>query len=377
VNGDNVRDEIAQTAHRFLRARWPVTPSASLERPTTDKLRSFWRSLCELGWQWIIASKDKGACLTAAPLVEALFRELGGNPVPVPAVEMFVAVPVLYAEGGDQARKALEPLLEGTAASIAILSEDDGGSLCMDPWAAIQIADGRATGSKTLVSFGRSVPAVIVTGHRNGTPCIALLDVDEAAEIEDLDSVDRLEQPALLRFAGAPVTMLFEGKDALASMAVIETLSRLAVSAELLGASQTGADMTVAYAKDRMQFGRPIGSFQAIKHLIADSALELYGLESAVEHAARLIAARTTAGEAEKAATLVRAFASPAARKVLEMSLQVHGGIGFTAENPLSWYFNRGVSRWAAWGDPAELALAVGRAEVRTSHDARTADPPA
>ena len=343
MSGDDIRDEVAQTAHRFFRERWPVTSSASLERATTDNLHSFWRSLREVGWQWIIASRDKGTCLAAAPLVETLFRELGGNPVPVPATEMFVVLPVLYAESGDQIRKVLEPFLEDKTVSVATLSEDDRGSLCMDPWAGVQIVDGLATGSKTLVSFGQSVTAVIVSGHQHdGTPCITLIDVDEAVAAEDLDSVDRLEQPALLRFAGAPVTMLLEGQDALAAMSDIETLCRLAVSAELLGASQAAADMTVAYAKDRMQFGRPIGSFQAIKHLIADSALELYGLESAVEYAARQIATCTAGGEADKVATMVRAFASPAARKVLETALQVHGGIGFTAENPLSWYFNRG-----------------------------------
>jgi alkylation response protein AidB-like acyl-CoA dehydrogenase len=140
---------------------------------------------------------------------------------------------------------------------------------------------------------------------------------------------------------------------------VVETLarngdterSRVLAAAMLVGLAERMLSMTVAYAQSREQFGRPIASFQAVQHRLADMAVAVESMRS-LAYLAQLGAAPAAAA---------KAHASAAAREVAESALQVHGGIGFTAEHELSGYFLRTLELRAAWGDEHALRRELGQ----------------
>ncbi len=123
------------------------------------------------------------------------------------------------------------------------------------------------------------------------------------------------------------------------------------VSAEMLGAADRVLAMTVDYAKDRVQFGKPIGSFQAVKHMLADALVDVEGMRSTVYYAAWCAAADDR--ERSLAASMAKAWCSDASRRVMAAGLQVHGGIGFTWEHDMHLYVKRAQLDQVSYGDAA------------------------
>ena len=122
-------------------------------------------------------------------------------------------------------------------------------------------------------------------------------------------------------------------------------------SAEMLGAADRVLSMTVEYAKDRVQFGKPIGSFQAVKHMLADALVDVEGMRSTAYYAAWCAAAGDQDGSL--AASMAKAWCSDASRRVMATGLQVHGGIGFTWEHDMHLYVKRAQLDQVSYGDAA------------------------
>jgi alkylation response protein AidB-like acyl-CoA dehydrogenase len=152
----------------------------------------------------------------------------------------------------------------------------------------------------------------------------------------ELGRLELSETPAVVVGDGALVTRLLDR-------------AATAMSAELLGVSDHALALAVAYAKDRVQFGKPIGSFQAVKHRLADALVDVEGMRSTVYYAAWCTA--TGDAEASLAASMAKSWCSDASRRVLASSLQVHGGIGFTWEHELHCYLKRGQLDQVSFGD--------------------------
>jgi alkylation response protein AidB-like acyl-CoA dehydrogenase len=148
-----------------------------------------------------------------------------------------------------------------------------------------------------------------------------------------------------VRFDGTPALRL-GGTEAAALV-----LDRAATftSAEMLGGADHVLAMTVQYAKDRVQFGKPIGSFQAVKHMLADALVDVEGMRSAAYYAAWCVAANDR--DRSLAASMAKAWCSDASRRVLGAGLQVHGGIGFTWEHDMHLYVKRGQLDQVSFGD--------------------------
>jgi len=133
----------------------------------------------------------------------------------------------------------------------------------------------------------------------------------------------------------------------------------VATSVELLGAAATVLDMTVAHAKERVQFGKPIGSFQAVKHRCADMLVDLEGMRSTAYHAAWSIGADD--GDAAIAASVAKTWCADAGRRIVASGLQVHGGIGFTWEHDLHLYMKRAQLDQVTFGDAPAHRERLGR----------------
>lgn len=375
-----LNDEIARIATRFLAARFPMHPANPPMAQTS--LRSAWTELLALGWGHILATREGGAAF-AASQIEALFKAWGANPAPGPAHDMLVAMPTLYALLAPESRAALDPFLAGDKLlSLARFSETADMRIDPDCWNGATVGAGRLTGSKTLVEAAAIADAFLVTARADDQPVLALMAAaDNTGIITALKSPDRSSHAALVQFNG-PVTLLARGERAIGIDAAVARLARLATVAELAGMARVALTLSVDYAKVRSQFGRTIGSFQAVKHLLAEAQLHVHALECVSLRLAEDMEGGLPDEQASTDAKRALCYASRAAQTVFDLALQVHGGIGFTIEYGLSWYYNRLGSLWGRWGDPATLALELGRlrldghAKEDQAHAATTTSAP-
>jgi alkylation response protein AidB-like acyl-CoA dehydrogenase len=177
-----------------------------------------------------------------------------------------------------------------------------------------------------------------------------------------MPTLDQTRKLARLEFASVPARLIGAPGDAAAVLARTLDVAAIALAAEQLGGAQRALDMAVDYAKIRHQFGRPIGSFQAIKHRCADLLLEVETLRSAVAYAAAAVAEDSS--EIPVVASLAKAYASDVYFHVAAENIQIHGGIGFTWEHDAHLYFKRAKSSELFLGDASyhreRLATRIG-----------------
>ncbi len=254
----------------------------------------------------------------------------------------------------DEAAK--QDLLPGIASgeTIATLAfTEDNGS--WEPDAIGLAANERdegwlLDGHKSFVLDGHAADLILAVAR---TPAgLALFAVQASAEglsSKELPTLDQTRRLARLEFSSVPARLI--GAPGEGDVILNRTLDVAAVAqaAEQLGGAQRALDMAVAYAKIRHQFGRPIGSFQAIKHRCADLLLEVESLRSAVGYAAAAVAEDST--EVPVVAALVKALASDTYFHVAAENIQIHGGIGFTWEHDAHLYFKRAKASELFLGD--------------------------
>jgi alkylation response protein AidB-like acyl-CoA dehydrogenase len=164
-----------------------------------------------------------------------------------------------------------------------------------------------------------------------------------------LPALDQTRKLARLEFEGVPGRLIGSPGDGHAVIGHVLDVAAIALAAEQLGGAARTLDMAVAYAKARHQFGRPIGSFQALKHRMADLLLEVESLRGAVGYAAAAVAEGSP--EVPVLASLIKAYASETYFHVAAENIQIHGGIGFTWEHDAHLYFKRAKSSELLLGD--------------------------
>ncbi len=179
------------------------------------------------------------------------------------------------------------------------------------------------------------------------TDAVYAVDLAEVGRPEALPAMDRTRELGRLDLQDAPALVIGNAD------AANRLLDRAAtgLSAEMLGAADRVLAMTVEYAKDRVQFGKPIGSFQAIKHMLADALVDVEGMRSTAYYAAWCAAADDA--ERSLAASMAKSWCSDASRRVMGAGLQAHGGIGFTWEHDMHLFVKRSQLDQVSFGDAA------------------------
>ena len=306
---DGVRDVLAGACTpETVRAAWPGGDSAKVDR--------LWAALGELGLLGLLVPESAGG-MDLGPLVAvAALEEAGWAGVPGPLVEtVMVAAPLLAAAGHD----LLPEVLAGRA-RVAVQHGDD------------------------TVPYAASADAVL---QLDGA--VRLLRTDDA-KLEPVETVDGSRALATVVGEGAPV-------DADPSTALL--LGRVGTAAFLLGLARRQVDLTVAYVKERKQFGVAVGTFQAIKHPLADAVVGTEFAWPAVLRAAQSVA------DGERVAALhvdmAKVLASDAAYRVSRVCLQAHGAIGYTTEYDLHLFGKRTWALAADWGSSAQLRSGIAR----------------
>ncbi|HXX89041.1 MAG TPA: acyl-CoA dehydrogenase, partial [Acidimicrobiales bacterium] len=212
-----------------------------------------------------------------------------------------------------------------------------GGRASGAPW--------QLTGRPDPVVDGPVADVLVVLGRDAEGPALFATATEAASRAPGEPAMDRTRAMSWTTFADAPALRLGGGE----SVEALVDRGATLVCAEMLGAAARVLDMTVEYAKDRVQFDRPIGSFQAVKHRCADMLVDVEGMRSTTYYAAWAVGADDA--EARAAASAAKIWCSDASARVMGSGLQVHGGIGFTWEHDLHLYLKRAQLDRVRFGD--------------------------
>lgn len=349
------QEELRASVRQFLADRAPVSRVRELMETADGLDPAVWRQAGEqLGLQSLAIPEEYGGAgfsfAEQAIVLEELGAALYGGPFLASAV---LAATALMASGDEAARAAYLPgIASGEVIATLAFTEEDGS---WDP-AAVRLAasrdgDGwRLDGHKAYVLDGHTAGLILVAGRAGGELSLFAVAGDAAGLTRSvLPTLDQTRKLARLEFASVPATLIGAPGDAGAVLDRTLDIAAIALAAEQIGGAQRALDMAVEYAKVRHQFGRPIGSFQAIKHRCADLLLEVESLRSAVQYAAAAVTENSD--EIPVLASLLKAYASETYFHVAAENIQIHGGIGFTWEHDAHLYFKRAKSSELFLGD--------------------------
>ena len=321
MNFDFTDDQqaIKRTANEMLAARFkPERVRELAESGEHDD--GAWKEMAELGWAGIFIDEAHGGQGLGIVELVILMEELGYALAPVPFLSNAAAGLAIQFAGTDEQKERWLP---------GIASGEARGTVGM-------VRDGEAR----LVPDADSAEVIVLIGFDGATSVVPASD----AEIEPFEGLDPTRRFARVRADGGEPL----GGDCFAAGDRIAT----ALAGETVGVAQKGMEMAVEYARDRKQFGRPIGSYQAVSHRCAQMLLETEGARSAAYYAAWCADAEPDSLAA--AASMAKAYCSDAGWRVCGSSLQVHGGIGFTWEHDLHFYLKRAKTNAILYGSASE-----------------------
>jgi alkylation response protein AidB-like acyl-CoA dehydrogenase len=355
-SSDDGHGELREVVRGFLAKE---SPEAEVRRAMASPEgfdRDLWRRLAEIELVGIAIPEQYGGQGFGFEELAVVLEEAGRSLLCAPYLSTAVlAAQTLLAAGDYDARAdLLPPIARGEVIATLAIAEDTGR---WDETGIALRADGGGdeytlTGVKSFVLDGHTADVLLVSGR---TPAgVTLLGVDADAPgmtRTPLDALDLTRKLARIEFAGTPARRIGEEGGAWPVLRHVMDLASIALGAEQVGGAQRCLEMSVEYAKVRHQFGRPIGSFQAIKHKCADMLLQVESSRAAVRHSAAAVAA--SPDDLRRLAPVVKSYCSEAFSAVAAETIQVHGGIGFTWEHAAHLYFRRAKSSELLFGSPA------------------------
>ena len=311
---------LAQTVSEFLGARGARAAARNLLESDTERLPGFWAELGELGWLGLHLPESHGGSGFGLPELVIVVEQLGRAVAPGPFVPTVIASAVLAAAAPPDLQARLLPgLASGSAVGAVALGGD------------VTVTGGAGYGPADVVAGGHLADVLLVAA---GQDVLVVEPHADGVKVEVPANLDPTRRAARLTLTGAPATVLPGARG------LLTDLARLLFSAEAAGVAREVTEQASEYAKVREQFGRPIATFQAVKHHCANMLVAAELATAAVWDAARAAAGDQFSYTAAIAATL----AVPAAVQNAQLNIQVHGGIGFTWEHDAHLYLRRAAA---------------------------------
>jgi acyl-CoA dehydrogenase len=356
-----LRDE----ARRFLTERCPTSVTRRILEGPESFDRALWQALAEMGWTGAAIPEEFGGAGLGHLAVCVLAEELGHAVAPVPfASSVYLATEAILRFGSDaQKQHYLPRLAAGEIIGTLAMAERPGPA---DPTRlTASLTDGRLSGTKLAVPDGDVADFAIVAVHAERGPGLVIADLTGGGVLrEPVTTIDPTRSHARIVFDGAPAEALpgSEGADS-----VRHLLDRAAVmlAFEQVGCAQAALEMARDYARERFAFGRPIGSFQAIKHKLADIYIAVELARSNAYYGAWALS--TDAAELPIAASVARISACDAGWLASKENIQTHGGMGFTWQMDCQFYYRRAKLHAMALGGVREWKRRL-IAELRRSN---------
>jgi alkylation response protein AidB-like acyl-CoA dehydrogenase len=351
------QEELRRSVRRFLDDTSPVAEVRRLMDTDEGWDRAVWKAMAEqVGLQGIHVPEAFGGVGLGHVELGIVLEELGRSLACVPYFSTVgLAVNALLASGDERAQRDLLPRLASGKATGTLAVLEPPGSWDLDALATTARREGDrwvVDGTKAFVVDGHTADLLLVAARTPDGPGVFAVEGGAAGvERVPVPQLDQTRKLARVELSAAPATPVGEAGGAGSWLPRALDLAATALAMEQVGGAQRCLDMTVGYAKARHQFGKPIGSFQAIKHRCADMLLRVESARAAAYYAAW--AAAEGAEELPAVASLARAYCSEAYSWVAGETIQVHGGIGFTWEHDAHLYFKRAKASELLLGDPA------------------------
>ncbi|KUH82929.1 MULTISPECIES: acyl-CoA dehydrogenase family protein [unclassified Mycobacterium] len=346
--------DLRDVARDFLAARSPISAVRSAMDSPGGYDDQIWRALSvDLGLAAIAVPEQFEGAGAGLPELAVVFEEMGATLLCSPFfATVALAIPTLLGSGDAAAMREYLPALVGGASTATVIF--NGTLDAWDPDAVTLTArrDGtgyRLDGGADRVIDGHTAKLILAVANTEAGTSLFAVDADaDGLGREPLATLDRTRKVARLSFDGVTARLIGADGGAAAGLERAYRDAVIALVAEQLGAAQRCLDMAVNYAKERIQFGRAIGSFQAVKHRCADMLVLVEGARSAVRHAAGL----PDGAEQAVAASVAKMVCSEAFLQVALDNMRIHGGIGFTWEHDAHLYVRRAKATQLIFGTP-------------------------
>jgi alkylation response protein AidB-like acyl-CoA dehydrogenase len=350
------QEELRKAIRRFLEDKSPETEVRRLMDTTEGLDPAVWKQMSEqLGLLGLIIPEEFGGSGYTYVELTVVLEEMGRALLCAPYFStVALATNLLLVCGDDAAKKDYLPgIADGSKIATVALAEasgrwDEGGVTVSaegsgDSWTI--------TGEKLYVLDGHTADVILVAARTDaGVSVFAVAKGASGFAATPLSTMDQTRKQAKLTFESTQARLVGTDGEGWAAISKMLDLAAVALAAEQVGGAQRVLEMSVDYAKVRVQFGRPIGSFQAIKHKCADMLLEVESAKSAAYYAGW--AAAEDNDELPAVASLAKSYCSEAYFHATAENIQIHGGIGFTWEHPAHLYFKRAKSSELLFGDP-------------------------
>jgi len=331
------------------------------DKAPTDKIREFlesdqgyepqlWEEIVNLGWTGIALPEMVGGAglgiSAVIPVAEAMGHALLGTPL----IDTTLAGQLLLRAGGAEQEPLLQEIAEGRIATVAFLDGGDWGGANL---ALTMTTEGVLSGSKTFVGCGHEASLILVVGQCDNAPAIAVVDAADlkAGAISVNTLIDLTKRTAQIDFTGVPAKAVLTGEHVVAAIRDYRLLGALLTAAEATGSAARCLAVIVDYLKTRKQFGKLIGSYQALKHPTVDIYCGVEDARSFCYHAASLLDADSLSHDAEIACRMAKVSAGQTMSYAGDRAVQFHGGIGFTWDCDSTLFIRRGQWSHQVFGD--------------------------
>ncbi len=350
------QEELRRSVRRFLEDKSPESEVRRLMETTEGFDPAVWDQMAQqLGLQGLAIPEEYGGSGYGYVELVVVLEEMGRALLCAPYFStVALAANILLSSGDDAAKKEYLPGIAagGTIATLAFTEDSGRWDESGVTMTASKAGDGYTLdGHKSFVLDGHTANLILVAARTGSGVSLFAVDGNAAGLTRTpLSTMDQTRKQARLEFSGTLARLVGSEGSGWSALSKTLDLAAVALAAEQVGGAQKVLDMSVEYAKVRVQFGRPIGSFQAIKHKCADMLLEVESAKSAAYYAGW--AASEDSDELPVVASLAKAYCSDAYFHAAAENIQIHGGIGFTWEHPAHLYFKRAKSSELLFGDP-------------------------
>jgi alkylation response protein AidB-like acyl-CoA dehydrogenase len=330
---DEQQRAFAASVRELATERLAGAARTAFDDPDGGLPEKVWSTIAAQGWLAVTVPEESGGLGLGMVEAQLVARGVGAATLPGPWRASVIALEAIRLGAADGAEREL---LEGLASGERI------GTHAVDQQVTVDEAD--ASGRLVRVEYADAADVLVVAASDGSLGLVELAGT--GVRLSAQRQSDRTARLSVVELTAAPVT-------ALPNASVADVLPRACAltAAELVGVAREALTRTVAYDSQRVQFGKPVGSFQALKHALADLHVGVTMAEEAVLYAAHALDAALP--DAEVAVAVAKAKASSVALEATAAMIQFHGGIGFTWEHEAHFYFKRARRLAAAFGDAA------------------------
>jgi alkylation response protein AidB-like acyl-CoA dehydrogenase len=357
------QEMLRDAARRFLETECPTSFVRKMMADDTAHSTELWNKIAEQGWLGILVPEEFGGAAGSFLDLTVVIEEMGKALLPGPFfASVLLGGAALIAAGSAEQKQAYLPQMSAGKFIVTLALAERDGHFGADGIALPAKKKGKLftlNGEKLFVPDAHVADRIIVAARTgkskdsNGGITLFLIDRNApGVQVEPLRTVDMTRRQCRVLLDNVTVA----AADVLGSVneggAVLRRVldqATVGLSVELVGTAQRALDLSVRYAKERVQFGKPIGSFQAVKHKCVDMMIAVENARSLCYYAAWAVSENPP--EARQAVPMAKAYSSDMGRMVCSEAIQVHGGIGFTWEHDMHLYYRRALASEANFGN--------------------------